>query len=106
MHSVSLVVNCTESIKDMYCRIKIGELGKATIIGGWKAVVQECNLKEGQVYIFSFIDERKYPKRSRLDSFALLRLVITKLHVRILKDFIISICSVDIVLLTNDFFLL
>ena len=81
MASVSLVVNCIESSKDKYCRIKIGELGKATIIGGWKAVVEEFNLKEGELCIFSFTDERRYPKRSRLDSFALLRLVITKLYV-------------------------
>ena len=75
---VSLVVNCTESTKNMYCRIKIGEMGKATIVGGWQAAVQAFKLREGDICMFSFKDERIYGKRGR-DSLAWLRLIITKL---------------------------
>ena len=77
---VSLVVNSTESIENCYCRIMIGDLGKATIVGGWKKVVQKFNLHEGEVCMFSFKDERVYSKRGR-DSLAWVRLIITKLHV-------------------------
>ena len=83
--TLSVVVNCTNYSRDIYCRIKIGELGKATIVGGWKAVAKKFDLKEGEICMFSFRDERAYQRKWR-DNLAWLRLVITKLYVRLFLD--------------------
>lgn len=62
--SVGVMLKLGSPIK--YCRMNLQADGKAQIIPpGWAKVVEAFNLKEGDVCMFSFTDERKLPPRLR-----------------------------------------
>lgn len=70
------IANC-EDVK--YCRMKL-EGGNAVITYGWIAVVKGFRLKEGDIYMLSFQDDRGTPRRGR-DPFGITtRLVLQKLE--------------------------
>ena len=75
---ISVVVTSNESTVKRYCRMKLGDGRKATIVYGWTRVVEEFKMEEGEIWIFSLKDERSLPKTQR-DPWSWLRLVITKL---------------------------
>ena len=45
-----------------YCRMKL-QGGKGTITCGWVTAVKDFGLKEGDICVFSFQDERGIPRR-------------------------------------------
>ena len=71
--TLCVAVNCTTSSYKGYVAMELDETGKAIIIAGWSDTVQGHNLKEGQICVFSFKDERNTSNR---DPSAYLRLTI------------------------------
>ena len=71
--TVCVVVNCTNSSYKGYVALETDETGKAVIKPGWTDTVQGHNLKEGDICVFCFKDERN---TSYCDPSAYLRLVI------------------------------
>ena len=76
---VSVFVNSTSSSVKKYCRMMLDVSGKAKIYGAWTNVVKDFNLTEGEIYMFSFTDQRLLPYRLR-DQFAWLKLELLKLE--------------------------
>jgi hypothetical protein len=78
--SVPMVVNCTDSNLEKYCTMRFGLSGRAKISVGWTKVVEGLKLKEGDICLFTFKDERQLEYRERDRFGAWLRLVIMKLE--------------------------
>ena len=76
--STEIVVHNVEKTIYKYCMMLLKDK-KATITCGWREVVIGLNLKEGDTYLFSFLDERSLPRCDR-DPFVNTRLVLLKLE--------------------------
>jgi hypothetical protein len=77
---VSVAVCTPTSNLKKYCRMKLQDSGKAMIYNkSWTYAVKAFNLKEGDVCMFTFIDDREVPWRRR-DPFSWLRMQILKLE--------------------------
>lgn len=76
--STEMVVQNVEKTIYKYCKMLLKDR-KATITSGWNSVVLGLNLKEGDICLFSFMDERNLPRCDR-DPFVNTRLVLLKLE--------------------------
>ncbi|KAM0882348.1 hypothetical protein ACQ4PT_032356 [Festuca glaucescens] len=78
---IGVVVNITESSLDKYCRMSLDVSGMAKITLGWPKVVKAFSLKERDICMFTFEDERGLlPVKSRDQFGTWLRLTIMKLE--------------------------
>ncbi|KAM0880336.1 hypothetical protein ACQ4PT_033652 [Festuca glaucescens] len=78
---IGVVVNSTESSLDKYCRMSIDVSRMAKIALGWPKVVKAFSLKEGDICMFTFEDERGLLLVKRRDQFGTwLRLTVMKLE--------------------------
>ena len=62
---VPLAVKTNEGSVVKYCQMLLGQDGKAKVTIGWKEVVDDFNLQEGNVCVFTFTDTREIPMRCR-----------------------------------------
>jgi hypothetical protein len=82
---VGVVVNCTEgclgSSVDKYCFMYLDATGMAKMTEGWPRVVKGFSLKEGDIWMFTFDDERGLLPMKKRDKFgAWLRITMIKLQ--------------------------
>jgi hypothetical protein len=70
---VGVVVNCNEgclgSSVDKYCFMYLHATGMAKMTEGWPRVVKGFNLKEGDIWMFTFDDERGLLPMKKRDQF-------------------------------------
>ncbi|KAK1683771.1 hypothetical protein QYE76_044619 [Lolium multiflorum] len=82
---LGVVVNCTEgclgSAVDKYCFMYLDASGMAKMTEGWPRVVKGFSLKEGDIWMFTFDDERGLLPMKKRDKFgAWLRITMMKLQ--------------------------
>lgn len=76
---ISVAVSTPSSAHPKYCRLRLDVSGKSTINNGWTYAINAFSLNEGDVFMFTFKDDRNLPT-TRRDQFAWLRLVMVKLE--------------------------
>jgi hypothetical protein len=76
---VSIAVTTIASKVKKYCRLNLQTNGCSEISVGWNYTVKEFQLQEGDVWMFSFKDERMLQGR-RQDPFAQLKVEMVKLE--------------------------
>ena len=62
---VAVAVKTPEGSVVNYCQMILGHDGKAKVKLGWKEVVEDFNLQEGNICMFTFTDTREIPIRCR-----------------------------------------